>query len=1056
MTQAVQVQVFLEDADAAPVERVSVTLSRFDETIELAASAPGRFGTILKAPGPYHLSVKPAGRRLQGEERDVVLNPGPNPIFVSLGEEGAPFFIADGGPVYFRPREDAFLLALRNGPDSRERLPVILAELELKQIDLPAATPGEAPTQDDLVAVALPDGATVAGASGLIERLTVRLGREGMNSVPALFVQRGKGRPQGLTNRLAVRFTGEVDQVRAIAILEEFHLRVLRTLAFAGNAFLAEQPGAPDYGILDIAAKLNAMKEVVYAEPDLLSTLVADAFTPNDTLWANLTHLPLINCDDAWDTLDDIAVALRGGSPDICIAVFDPDGVAPDHPELTANLTDGAPKLLTSFNFRTMTAQTVAGLGSDHGTQCAGTATAAFDNNRGIAGVAPNCRLIGARLPNPATGIEMADAFIWAAGLNAGNTNAAFPAVPAQPADVITNSWGVTNGALSNALRDAVDFLTVYGRNGRGCVVVFSTGNLGHVQFSNIRRFAAYQRTLAVGASIGVNPTSPLNSLHADPSGNSNNLVAVADSRSFYNPFGPEMDIVAPSHTAYDMATGALIDPTTSCMRVGTGALDGCPGAATCFDYGAAFGGTSHAAPSVAGAAALVLSVDPGLNWIQVRDILRTTAVRIDNANANPIGQYVDNDGDGVAEFSQWYGFGRLDVDAAVIVARDGAFSADVVVRENLADVGTVPSPGWHASSPDIWVRQTDDPIPVLAYGAAPPHENAVRNQNNFVFCRLRNFGAATASQVFVRAMICHYPGFEFRYPQEFIPSVRPGGPVPNPLVPGTYLIGEVRVDDLLPGEDRIVKMTWPAALVPPTTVNVLGNPVNWHPCLLLEASPHDGPVAPPASAIDIRRFNNICHRNITIDDPAGGDLFTAMVAGSLSEAVRSLVVDRSRLAGDVPLFLRFAAAGPMRQLLATVEAGRFETGLEPLGEDDDKREPVAAVERGDFIRMGSATTLEIPLRSRRSMQILVAAGSRIFLPAGTDSVTVGIDTLDQRPTVRIDGRGVVELPVILKPGELVVLEVAAPGAAKFGRGEVRLTQRRADGELSAGYALAI
>jgi subtilisin family serine protease len=307
----------------------------------------------------------------------------------------------------------------------------------------------------------------------------------------------------------------------------------------------------------------------------------------------------------------------------------------------------------------------VAGLGGDHGTQCAGTATAVFDNNSGIAGVAPNCRLIGARIPNPSTGVQMADAFLWAAGINNGNATPGFPALPAQPADVISNSWGVSNAALSTALQNAFDRLTDDARDGRGCVVTFSTGNLGYVQFTNVRRFAAYERNMAVGASINVNPTSPVNSSQPDPNGNTNNIAVAVDTRALYNPFGPEMDVVAPSHTCYD-AGGNLVDPTTSTVRVGNGALDGCPGPATCFDYATNFGGTSHASPTIAGTAALILSVFPLLAWNEARAVLRRTAVRIDAAQADAIGQYVDNDGDGTREFSQWYGYGRIDVAEAV------------------------------------------------------------------------------------------------------------------------------------------------------------------------------------------------------------------------------------------------------------------------------------------------------------------------------------------------------------------------------------------------------
>lgn len=259
----------------------------------------------------------------------------------------------------------------------------------------------------------------------------------------------------------------------------------------------------------------------------------------------------------------------------------------------------------------------------------------------------------------------MADAFLWAAGIDNGNTSPGFPALPAQPADVISNSWGVSNAALGTVLQNAFDRLTDDGRNGRGCIVTFSTGNLGYVQFSNVRRFAAYERNLAVGASINSNPTSPVNSSQPDPNGNMNNLVATVDTRAFYSPFGPEMDVVAPSHTCYDNNSN-LVDPTTTAVRVGNGALDGCVAPATCLDYASNFGGTSHASPTIAGTAALVLSVFPILSWDEARAILRRTSVRIDAGQTNTVGQYVDNDGDGTAEFSQWYGYGRVNVAEAV------------------------------------------------------------------------------------------------------------------------------------------------------------------------------------------------------------------------------------------------------------------------------------------------------------------------------------------------------------------------------------------------------
>ncbi len=358
------------------------------------------------------------------------------------------------------------------------------------------------------------------------------------------------------------------------------------------------------------------------------------------------------------------------------IAVIDPGGVAPDHPELTASLTDKTAKMVANANFTVYppVIQTVADLGDDHGTQCAGSAAAAFDDQRGIAGAAPNCHLIGARIHATPTAVEMADAFLWAAGF--GNSGAGLP-LPNPPADVISASFGNDGVTLSDTIRDCFEFLTTSGRGGRGCFICFSIGNTGYLNFTDpagvrFRAWATSAKTIAVGASINVNPTNPVaTSYYPVPGGPSTDIPTQVDRRTFYSPFGSAMlekpDFVAPSHTAYDK-NGVMFDPIMSCVRVGTGDINGCAGP-QCNDYRASFGGTSHACPVVAGVAALVISARPDLTWMQVRDVLRQTATRVDIGTTNPTGKWKDLDGDGVAEFSRWYGYGRIDADTAVAVA---------------------------------------------------------------------------------------------------------------------------------------------------------------------------------------------------------------------------------------------------------------------------------------------------------------------------------------------------------------------------------------------------
>ena len=75
--------------------------------------------------------------------------------------------------------------------------------------------------------------------------------------------------------------------------------------------------------------------------------------------------------------------------------------------------------------------------------------------------------------------------------------------------------------------------------------------------------------------------------------------------------------------------------------------------------YSDNFGGTSAATPLVAGVAALVLSANPSLEWNEVRDVLTSTAHKIDRAR----GQYTRG-------YSLQYGYGRVDAEAAVLAAQ--------------------------------------------------------------------------------------------------------------------------------------------------------------------------------------------------------------------------------------------------------------------------------------------------------------------------------------------------------------------------------------------------
>jgi hypothetical protein len=294
--------------------------------------------------------------------------------------------------------------------------------------------------------------------------------------------------------------------------------------------------------------------------------------------------------------------------------------------------------------------------------------------------------------------------------------------------------------------------------------------------------------------------------------------------------------------------------------------------------------------------------------------------------------------------------------------------------------------------------------------------------------------------------MITHWAGLEFVYPRDFQPSSNVGAPVPNPLTPGTYLIGEERVDNLASGANQIVKFTWPQALIPPETVIVSGATVRWHPCLLVEASPHDGPDPIGGLSVPVQGNNNIAQRNIQIVNAsdADADLFVGMIAGSRdTTGVATLIVDATLLRGATSIRLHVADDRAMKQLTSGLRNAVQEQFVSiPIGERPKDCDVI--IEERTRLRMecGPCSTV-----------IEVAPGSTIrcaWAPSGP--IQAGIVKHQDVETVEIRGlRGQIEIPMHLSGSQFVPLLVAVTGP---GTGDLRISQRRGDGEVSAGFGI--
>ena len=147
-------------------------------------------------------------------------------------------------------------------------------------------------------------------------------------------------------------------------------------------------------------------------------------------------------------------------SSQIKVAVID-NGVDLNHPDLKNNLLPGKDFMGNNSGGAPFKSTEI------HGTCVAGIIGAIKDNAKGIAGVAPNCKIIPVRAYSDAVFLDVAARAIRWAWLNG-------------EADVINCSWGGdpnVNNPHHSLLINAIDSAVILGRQGHGCVVVASSGN---------------------------------------------------------------------------------------------------------------------------------------------------------------------------------------------------------------------------------------------------------------------------------------------------------------------------------------------------------------------------------------------------------------------------------------------------------------------------------------------------------------------------------------------------------------------------------------------------
>lgn len=297
-----------------------------------------------------------------------------------------------------------------------------------------------------------------------------------------------------------------------------------------------------------------------------------------------------------------------------------------------------------------------------------------MNNNEGIAGIAPECKIMPIRIFNnddsSISPASMADAIELAVD---------------NGAHILSNSWGYSssNQNLHPVIVAAINYTL---NNDR--IIIFAAGNTAN-HASNNDGYVSFPANVNISGVLTVGASDRY------------------DNQANYSPTNSLIDIVAPSHRAYPnqiigetlemwsidipgnmgynpWTSSGISPPSTGEILPNTGINN--------LAYTARFGGTSHSCPVVAGVAALILSVNPDLSYMEVFNILTSTA--------DKVGGYTYSNGK-----SNQMGYGRVNAFSAVIATVSAQYiisgpstlcNPSLYFIDNLPSVATV---SWQVGS---------------------------------------------------------------------------------------------------------------------------------------------------------------------------------------------------------------------------------------------------------------------------------------------------------------------------------------------------------------------
>ncbi len=364
-----------------------------------------------------------------------------------------------------------------------------------------------------------------------------------------------------MTNYLNVKLKQATDYATLLSLAERYSLEIVEQDMYMPLWYTLSITPQTECSTLEAANAIFETGLVAASSPDFSGGWKLNT---NDPYFGS--QWGLNNNNMGYSNID---ISIEGAwnyvlGSDIKVAVID-TGTYLSHPDLVDNI-------FCSFDAETNTSPCLYYFGNigesesgkypaQHGTHVAGIVAAKKDNNILISGVAPSANLIPVSV-NFLNGIninhKLALAINWAV---------------ANGAEILNCSWG--GGSQNDYIDDAINNALSNGRNGKGCIVVFSTGN----DYSSVNY----------------------------PANSNDKILSVGDITSYgeraeYSNYGNEIDVVAPGSNIYSTL------PT---------------------NVAGYMSGTSMAAPHVSGLAALILSVNPNFSDDEVCLIIQQTCKKL-------------------------------------------------------------------------------------------------------------------------------------------------------------------------------------------------------------------------------------------------------------------------------------------------------------------------------------------------------------------------------------------------------------------------------------------